>query len=96
MSKRKTIWEQLVEKKAEFIGGVLSEHDSIMGTEKTIITDIKFDQDGNSCWFGIEGEDFSCGFNTKYGGISGSGVHDLNFSTTGLNFGIDKKGERHE
>ncbi len=40
----------------------------------TIITDITLEPNGeDSAYFSVEGEDFSCGFDVHYGGISGGG-----------------------
>lgn len=73
------LWSQFVEKKDQWIGGTLEDEgdffDRRMGAEtaKTKITDVVLRPNGeDSAWFGVEGEDFSCGFDVKYGGISSS------------------------
>ena len=103
---RKTIWEQLVDQKEEWIGGTLTEYADTMNILfinyihfgctpiiKTVIKDIVFQENGDFGdlrWFEIVGEDFSCGFDTSVAGISGESGHDLRFGGQFTNFGIDK------
>ena len=65
------LWSQFVQRKNEWIGGKLVNRD--MGeSAETIITDIELVPNGeDSAAFRICGEDFSFGFDVKYGGISG-------------------------
>lgn len=66
------LWEQFVERKKEFVGGIL---ESFENGEKitTEITDIILRPNGkDSAFFSVEGKDFGCGFDTRYGGISGT------------------------
>ena len=72
------LWSQFIERKGEWIGGVLSDSgdgmDYRMGYAgaTTIITDIELRPNGDeSAFFEIIGEDFSCGFDVRHGGISG-------------------------
>ena len=75
---RQTIYEQMVEKKQEWIGGELQElTDSyprvIDGcSPKTKIIDITLtDNGGNYPFFMIHGENYDCGFATDVGGVMG-------------------------
>lgn len=63
------MWNQFIEKKDNFIGGILEDTD--MGIKgATTITDITLEPNGeDSAFFRIEGEDFGCGFDVGYGGI---------------------------
>lgn len=66
------LWGQFVEKKAEFIGGVLEDYDLGMMLS-TKITDVQLVPNGeDSAMFRVVGEKFTCGFDVKYGGV-GSG-----------------------
>ena len=64
------LWSQFVERKNEWIGGVLEDFD--MGeVMKTKIKDIELRPNGDdSAYFSIIGEDFDCGFDVSYGGIT--------------------------
>jgi hypothetical protein len=65
------MWSQFVERKKEWIGGVLVEFDS-GEVHKTKITDITLTPNGEeSAKFCVEGEDFGCGFGVEYGGVIG-------------------------
>lgn len=74
------LWSQFIERKDEFIGKELIDND--MGVElKTIVTDIVLKANGeDSVFFSIEGEDFSCGFDVRYGGISPENKGIISFS----------------
>lgn len=63
------MWSQFVEKKAQWIGGKLIDHD--MGLdEETEITDIVLRENGEtSAWFDIVGKDFSWGGDVEFIGI---------------------------
>lgn len=66
------MWQQFIDKKDDFIGGILEDHDMGM-CMRTKITDITLEPNGeNSAFFSVEGEDFGCGFDVGHGGI-GSG-----------------------
>jgi len=77
------LWSQFVEKSDEFIGRILE--DSEMGIDgKTTVTGITLRPNGDdSAYFTIDGEDFSCGFDVKYGGITGGEDGWLTFSGYG-------------
>ena len=71
------LWSQFVERKDEQIGGILEDfgddgHFSSSEPMKTIITNIELRSNwaGDSAFFEVVGEDFGCGFNVQYGGIS--------------------------
>ena len=77
------MWGQFVEKKEEWIGGILEDFgdslDIALGYEgmKNIITDITLEPNGkDSAYFEIHGERFGCGFDVKYGGIGGGGYNE--------------------
>ena len=84
MEDRQSIWEQIANKKEEYIGGVLLDHEC----DETIITDITF-EDG---FFTVEGEDYNCGLNREYGGVSHNADYDLTFEVpmSALTFSIAK------
>jgi hypothetical protein len=76
--KQYPLWSQFVERKDEWIGGLL--HDEGDAIDKmlcdpvgpTIITDIKLEPNGaDSAYFLVDGEDYSCGFDVRYGGVIG-------------------------
>ena len=74
------LWSQFVERKSEWVGGILQDKGDNMdrtlgltngGWISTKITDISLKPNGkDSAMFEVEGRDFSCGFDTQYGGIS--------------------------
>ncbi len=62
------MWSQFVEKKDQFIGGILE--DLEYRTLRTEITDIELNPNGKeSAFFEVSGKDFECGFDIKYGGL---------------------------
>jgi len=65
------LWQQFIDRKAEWIGGILEDHD--MGeVASTEITDITLEPNGkDSAFFSVDGKTFSCGFCTSIGGIGG-------------------------
>ncbi|GEM_PF-6812261 len=67
---RQTIWEQLIAKKDDFIGGTLEDFGDDEGDVpfETTIIDMRFE---DNSFFRICGEKFDCGFATQYGGIIG-------------------------
>lgn len=89
--KQYPLWEQFVQRKDEWIGGVLTEDD-----ESTRITDVILEENGtDSALFRIVGEDFSCGFDVHHGGIHPDHVENgLAFQTMMGRFTIQKKGEQ--
>lgn len=72
------MWSQFVERKREWIGGILEDFgDSIdkiimkKNSFSTEITDILLEPNGkDSAMFTVKGKDFDCGFDVGYGGIS--------------------------
>ena len=70
--KEYTMWGGFVEKKEEWIGGILEDHD--MGeVHPTKIIDIELRPNGkDSAFFEVIGEDFGCGFSVEVGGLEGS------------------------
>lgn len=68
------LWSQFIERKAEWIGGILVDEDCSFGSRPpaTEITDITLEPNGkDSAFFAVEGKDYGCGFDVRYGGISG-------------------------
>jgi len=72
------LWQQFVQHKEEWIGGVVEDMgdpiDRAMGYTGATgkITDIKLEPNGkDSAMFEIVAEDFSCGFDVRYGGVIG-------------------------
>ena len=78
---RPTVWEQIVERKAQYIGGRFGEQDSIFGAAPIgVIGDIRLVTDaktGSTTFFvdGAEGSEHS-GFsiNVAYHGFGGDGI----------------------
>lgn len=84
------LWGQFVDRKQEFIGGTLQDSgdsmDRIVGLDSgtTVITGITLTPNGKeSAAFTVHGEDFSCGFDVRYGGIVGGTPGWLTFSGYG-------------
>lgn len=83
-----SIWQQIAERKVEWIGGQLVEDggssvspseraflgmDQNAPDEGTKIVDIEFLKNGkDSMKFMVYGENFSCGFDVHFGGVNGS------------------------
>ena len=69
------LWGQFVERKAEFIGGILEDLDDdprCSTPPRTKIVDIKLVPNGeDSAFFSVEGEKYGCGFDVGTGGVSG-------------------------
>lgn len=69
-------WGQFVEQKEDWIGGILEDFGDSFNRQfdnpmKTKIVDVTLEPDGkDSAFFSIKGEDFTCGFGVKYGGIT--------------------------
>ena len=96
------MWSQFVEKQEEWIGGTLMDggdsFDRGLGLPPvtTIITEIELKPNGDdSAWFGVKGENFDCGFDVQFGGISGNQEDGwLTFSGyMGHSWKIKNKGE---
>ena len=87
------LWSQFVERKDEWIGGVLQDFgdsiDTKLGLAKeggvsTVIIDVTLEPSGeDSAFFSFEGEDFSCGFSVKHGGVVGGEEGWITFSGGG-------------
>ena len=85
------LWGQFVEKQEEWIGGTLEEFgdriDKVIfdgESMKTKITGIELRPNGeDSAFFEVFGEDFSCGFGVRYGGILGGEDGWITFSGYG-------------
>lgn len=68
------LWGQFIDRKDEFIGGTLEDLEICFGhkCEPTKITDVTLEPNGKeSAFFAVVGEDYTCGFDVKYGGITG-------------------------
>ena len=72
------LWSQFIERKEEWIGGVLEDFGDSMDKRlgykggTTEITDVILRENGDdSAWFEVSGEDFGCGFDVSCGGIGG-------------------------
>lgn len=67
------LWGQFVDRKAEWIGGILQDLDLPLDEEMmTKIIDITLEPNGkDSAFFSVEGEEFTCGFDVRHGGIGG-------------------------
>jgi len=97
------LWSQFVDRKEEWIGGILQDLDGFdvyLATDNqpitTIITDIVLRPNGEtSAFFSVIGEDYSCGFSVAYGGIGGGQEEGwLTFSGYGGHkWRIKQKGE---
>jgi len=69
------MWQGLAAQKEKFIGGLLIEHDPVLGEMRTDITDIlmREEEDVNGepyAMFSVKGDDFDMAANVKYAGIS--------------------------
>ena len=81
------LWSQFVEKKDEWIGGILREDN-----HSTVIRDISLTKESNAIVFRVTGGTFSCAFNIAYGGAVPSNNNDsISFSAYSLSFSISKK-----
>lgn len=84
------LWSQFVERKEQWIGGILEDSgdsmDRVLGfeTSRTTITDITLEPNGDtSAFFSVGGADFSCGFDVGYGGITAGEPGWMTFSGYG-------------
>lgn len=74
------LWSQFVDRKQEWIGGVLEEQDESAWIP-TIITDIELKSNGkDSAFFSVRGTKFICGFDVRVGGVTGGEKGWLTFS----------------
>ena len=69
------MWSQFVERKEEWVGGVLEDFgdpDLPGSSSTTPIVDIELVPNGKEfAFFRVLGEEFNCGFDVRYGGIGG-------------------------
>ena len=81
--KEYNLYGQFVERQSEWIGQPLEDYD--MGIKMTtVVTGIELEPNGeDSAFFKILGEDFDCGFDVHYGGISGGEDGWITFSGYG-------------
>ena len=97
--KQYPLWSQFVERKEEWIGGILEEledsYPQIGDSGKTIITDIKLEPNGKeSACFSVDGEDFGCGGCTTVLGVTAGEEGWITFSGYGGHtWRIKQKGE---
>lgn len=64
-------WNQFIENKAQWIGGILEDHTGGAPVAVTTITDIVLRPKGTeSAFFEVQGEEFTCGFDVQYGGVT--------------------------
>lgn len=91
--KQYPLWSQFVERKHEWIGGLLQDQGDRMdmalglvdgGWASTEITDITLTPNGpEHAFFSVHGKDFTCGFSTSVGGVIGGEKGWLTFSGYG-------------
>jgi len=75
------LWQQVIDRKKEWIGGILQDFgdsfDRSLLIDKEMITEIinieLKPNDEDSAFFVVLGKDFDCGFSTDVGGISCNG-----------------------
>lgn len=86
------LWSQFVERKDEWVGGILEDFGDSMDKRmfgndahgKTKITDIRLEPNGKEdAFFTVAGEDFECGFSTEVGGVTGGEEGWITFSGYG-------------
>jgi len=84
------LWDQFVEKKEGWIGGLLEDSgdsmDRAMGMKdaRTEIIDIQLNPNGkDSAFFEIVGKKFSCGFDVQCGGVTAGEEDWITFSEYG-------------
>lgn len=83
-----SLWPQFKRQEQEWIGGELQEISSgfpetgeVAATE---IVGIEWRENGNdSAWFGVEGKNYSCGFDVTVGGVTAGEEGWLTFSGYG-------------
>lgn len=65
--KRYSLWPQFVEKKAQYIGGILEDVNDGPEPAQTEITDIRFEANGDtSAAFHVDGKEFGCGCDVQH------------------------------
>jgi hypothetical protein len=86
------LWQKFVNQAPQFIGGIMQDFGDSMdralgisdGASTTKITGIRLEPNGpDSAYFTVDGEDFSCGFDTTIGGIVGVDEDWITFSGYG-------------
>jgi len=87
------LWQQFIDKKEEWIGGLLQDFGDSMDRQlfpeaengiTTEITDIRLEPNGeDSAFIFIDGEDFDCGFDVEHGGIIAGDEGWITFSGYG-------------
>jgi len=81
--KEYNMWGQFVERQNEWVGNLLEDFDMGMYATTTI-TGISLIPNGeDSAFFTIEGEEFSCGFDVRYGGIGAGDEGYMTFNGYG-------------
>ena len=66
------MWDQFVQEKEKWIGGVIEEYASAFTPGATTeITDITIEKNGDSYMFIVHGKDFNEAFDVGHGGIGG-------------------------
>lgn len=79
------MWGQFVEKKAQWIGGILVDEEQLANGAQTEIVDITLEPNGpDSAKFCVKGKDFECAFDVRMGGVgpSNHGKEWLSFGWT--------------
>ena len=81
------MWEQFIKRETEWIGGILQDSGDSMDKRiglkpmETKITGITLKPNGeDSAYFSVEGEEFGCGFDVQFGGISAGEEGWITFS----------------
>lgn len=83
------MYQQFVDQKDKWIGGTLVElSDGITDEAETEIEDVRIDRNENYDAFEVVGKDFSCSFNTMYGGVGGGQDGWIKFSSPYFSFMI--------
>ena len=87
------LWSQFVDRKQEWIGGILQDQGDSMDRAlkltdgswiSTEITDVKLEANGkDSAMFYVDGKDFGCGFDVGVGGVTGGEEGWITFSGYG-------------
>jgi hypothetical protein len=77
-----SIWARMAERSDEWVGGTLidCDNDPLVDTPeggfRTRITGLTWKPNGDSMYFTVEGEDFSCGADRRWLGVSASAYGD--------------------
>ena len=75
-----SVWEQMANKRADFIGGVLQDTDG--PAQPTTITNVKFE---DNC-FSVDGVDYGCGVNCNYASLSADAEWIHIYGVVGMGF----------